>query len=78
MKCICGYDDGRDRYSTDEYTGDLPKEFIKIVGGETEPYRSTPRNNIPNSDDHEAVVIGTHVAMYACPDCGTVKIKEGS
>lgn len=85
MKCAaCGHD----------YQGDTPIElrygeiipFIKIIGCEKEPFKTTLYSISPitgmevpfRENSHLSATqrtTGVPVTLYACPNCGTVKME---
>lgn len=62
MKCICGYEN-KDGFVNGEWVKNIigDEEFIKIEG-------STFKKSIGIFETKE-------IYLYACPKCGTVKIK---
>ena len=67
MKCVCGYEQGMawvgEDPSEEKYIEVNPhgNEFIRIKG------------NFTIDEEYGSV---TEVGMYACPECGTVKMKK--
>jgi acetone carboxylase gamma subunit len=66
MKCVCGYEHQFGLNDKGNWQDDLvgDKEFIKITGS---TFRITPYSWSSDKVD---------VRLYACPECGTVRMVE--
>ena len=64
MKCLCGYKHDEYNHDTDELESNGVKGFIAI------------KNIIPTirKDINYGIYHYQHVTIYACPECGTLKI----
>ena len=65
MKCVCGYKHEHYNYETDEHESNGDKEFIKLL----HPIIRVENKNRGWHEDN-----AKDVQIYACPDCGTLKI----
>lgn len=69
MKCVCGYEQGMD------WVGEDPSEEKYIeVNPDGDKFRKIKGHYVVESND--SWTDGSQVNLYACPECGTVRMQE--